>query len=677
MPSTKTQTHDLAGQSLEQRSVNAIRVLAMDAVQRAASGHPGTPMGLADAAYVLWSRVLRFDPADPAWPDRDRFVLSAGHACMLQYAMLHLLGYDISLEDLRNFRQWGSKTPGHPEVRHTPGVEATTGPLGQGISAAVGLALAERHLGARLNTQDTSVVDHRTYVFASDGDMMEGVQSEAASLAGHLGLGKLTVLYDDNRITIDGETSLAFTGEDVGARYRAYGWHVQHVDGHDRGGLEAAFAAAGRDAARPSLIVARTHIALGAPTKQDSESAHGSPLGEDEILGAKRAYAWPSEEPFFVPDDVREHYRELGRRHTGARRDWEVRFETYRRTHPDRAALWDALHHPAPPGSGEGRPVFKPGEKVATRKASHQAIEWLVPRVPALVGGSADLTPSNLTEAGNEETAFSRENPAGRYLHFGVREHGMTAVMNGLALHGGLLPYGGTFLIFSDYLRPSLRLAALMKSRGIFVFTHDSIFLGEDGPTHQPIAALAALRAIPQVTVIRPCDAAETVLAWEVALEREGPVALSLTRQSVPVLDFAALGAQGDLRRGAYVLSDPEGAPELIAFATGSEVWVTLEAAQQVNAGGGRVRVVAVPSWELFEEQDADYRRQVLAPEIGKRLAVEAASPLGWERFVGLDGTILGIRGFGASAPWQVLQEKYGFTPDAVAAAMRERLGRA
>ena len=663
----------LAAQDLEQRSVNAIRVLALDAVERAKSGHPGTPMGLADVAYVLWSSFLRFDPSEPDWPDRDRFVLSAGHACMLQYAMLHLLGYDLTMNDLEAFRQYESRTPGHPERGHTVGVETTSGPLGQGISTAVGMAIAERHLAARLNAPDLSIIDHRTVVIASDGDLMEGVQAEAASLAGHLGLGKLIVIYDDNRITIDGDTALAFQTEDVGARYEAYGWHVSHIDGHDRPAIKAALAAADAERERPSLIVARTHIALGAPTKQDTAEAHGAPLGAEEVKRARDAYGW-TEPPFVVPDNVREHYLKLGRAHVTTRKAWEARLAAWRERFPDRARIWSAVTGQGPTPSASGRPVFKPGTAMATRKASQKALEWLKPQVLELVGGSADLTPSNLTQTG-EDAAFSRENPRGRYLHFGVREHAMAAAMNGMALHG-LRAYGGTFLIFSDYLRPALRLSCIMKTPVVYVFTHDSVFLGEDGPTHQPIAALAALRALPGMVVIRPADAEETVMAWEVALERQGPVALCLTRQDVPVLDHGAPGIEGDLRRGAYILHGANDAADLIAFATGSEVSVTLEAARMLEGEGKRVRVVAVPSWEIFSEQDADYRRRVLGPEIPARLAVEAASPFGWERFVGLDGEILGLNRFGASAPWKVLQKKFGYTPEAILETMRRLVSR-
>ena len=658
----------LAAQDLEQRCVNAIRVLALDAVERAQSGHPGTPMGLADVAYVLWSSFLRFDPSDPDWPDRDRFVLSAGHACMLQYAMLHLLGYDLSMEDLKAFRQYESHTPGHPERGHTVGVETTSGPLGQGISTAVGMAIAERHLAARLNAPDLPIIDHRTVVIASDGDMMEGVQAEAASLAGHLGLGKLIVIYDDNRITIDGDTALAFQTEDVGARYVAYGWHVNHVDGHDRPAIKAALADADAERERPSLIVARTHIALGAPTKQDTAEAHGAPLGAEEAKLAREAYGW-TEPPFVLPEVVREHYRKLGRAHVSTRKAWEGRLATWRERFPDRVRVWDAVTGASPPPDPTKRPAFKPGTAMATRKASQKALDWLKPQILELVGGSADLTPSNLTQTG-EDAAFSRENPRGRYFHFGVREHAMAAAMNGMALHG-LRAYGGTFLIFSDYLRPALRLSCLMKTPVIYVFTHDSVFLGEDGPTHQPIAALAALRALPGMVVIRPADAEETVQAWEVALERKGPVALCLTRQDVPVLDHLAPGKEGDLRRGAYILHGANAPADLVAFATGSEVSVTLEAARMLEADGKRVRVVAVPSWEIFSEQDAAYRRRVLAPEIPARLAVEAASPFGWERFVGLEGEILGLDRFGASAPWKVLQKQLGYTPDAIRETMR------
>jgi transketolase len=658
--------------SIEQRAVNTIRCLAMDAVQKADSGHPGAPMGLADVATVLWTRFLRFDPARPDWPNRDRFVLSAGHACMLQYALLHLTGFDLSMDDLMAFRQWESRTPGHPEFGHTPGIEITTGPLGQGISNAVGMALAERHLAARLNTPDFDMVDHWTYVIAGDGDLMEGVQAEAASLAGHLGLGKLIAVYDDNRITIDGPTSLAFD-EDRGARFESYGWQVLRVDGHDRAAIAEALTTARADTERPSLIVAHTHIAFGAPTKQDTSEAHGSPLGPEEIRGAKAAYGFPPDRAFFVPDDVRAYFLEAGSRHRSARAEWEARFAAWRAAHADRAALWDALYTPEVPT--EGRPTFETGKSIATRAASGKAIEWLKPRVPALIGGSADLEPSNKTWI-KGDVAFSRETPEGRYLHFGVREHAMGAMMNGMAVHGGLVPFGGTFLTFSDYMRGAIRLAALMSVRVIYVFTHDSIFLGEDGPTHQPIEHLAALRAIPGLVTLRPADAAETITAWEVALQRRGPTALCLTRQGVPVLDTAQLGAAAGLRRGAYVLAGGDAEPELIAFATGSEVHVTLEAAATLAKEGTRVRVVAVPSWELFAEQDESYRRAVLAPHVTHRLAVEAAAPFGWERFIGMEGTFVGMHRFGASAPSEVLAKKFGLDADSVAAAMRHALQR-
>ncbi len=677
MSTLKTELQEsLADQSLEQRAVNTIRCLAMDAVQKADSGHPGAPMGMADMAYVLWTRFLRFDPEHPQWPDRDRFVLSAGHACMLQYALLYLTGFDLGLDDIKQFRQWGSRTPGHPEYGLTPGIEVTTGPLGQGISNAVGMAAAEAHLAARLNTPEFSPVDHRTYVFASDGDLMEGVQSEAASLAGQMKLGKLIVCYDDNHITIDGDTALAFDGEDKGKRYEAYGWHVQRIDGHDREAVAAALEAARAETGRPSLIVARTHIALGAPNKQDTSEAHGSPLGEEEIRGAKRAYGFDPDVKFPVAADVLEHYRAAGRRNAPAREQWERDFAAWKQKNPEKGGLWDALHDPRIPGDAAGRPTFETGKMIATRSASGKALGWIKQHVPGLVGGSADLEPSNKTF--NEgDVAFSAARRDGRYFHFGVREHAMAAIMNGMAVHGGLLPYGGTFLIFSDYLRPSLRLAAFMKAHVVYVFTHDSIFLGEDGPTHQPVAQLAALRAIPHMTVIRPADARETVAAWETAVSRKGPVALSLTRQDIPVLDYDGLGSRPEVARGAYVLLDCEGTPELIAFATGSEVYVTLQAAQSLASEGAKVRVVSVPSWEIFFEQDEEYRRRILAPEATNRMAVEAASPFGWERFVGMDGEIVGVDRFGESAPWEVIQEKFGFTAKAIEKVMRRRLDRA
>lgn len=654
---------DLADTSLEQRAVNAIRVLAMDAVQQANSGHPGLPMGAADMAYVLWNRFLKHDPADPEWINRDRFVLSGGHGSMLLYALLHLTGYDLPLDEIKNFRQWNSKTPGHPEVGHTPGVEATTGPLGQGISMAVGMAMAEAHLASRLNTDNHRLIDHFTYVLATDGDMMEGVQAEAASLAGHLGLSKLIVLYDDNRISIDGSTDLAFT-EDVARRYDAYDWHIQRVDGHDREAVAASILNAQHESDRPGLIVARTHIALGSPNKQDSASSHGSPLGPDEVAATKKVYGWPAEPAFHVPDEVREHFLESGRRCQDVHTEWERTLLAYRQD-PARAELWDGCFTQKATFSSHDRPSYEVGKSTATRKASGNALAWLSPQIPGLWGGSADLAPSNMTFVDGQH-AFSSHDYSGRNLHFGVREHAMGAALNGMALHGGIVPYGGTFLVFADYMRPAMRLSALMKTRVVYVMTHDSVFLGEDGPTHQPIAHLASLRAIPGMTVIRPGDGEETTQAWELALKRSGPTVLSLTRQGLPTLDRQALGIPKDaLITGGYIAMDVED-PETVVFATGSEVYPSIQAAARLNAQGRRIRVVALPSWELFAEQDEAYRNRVLTTNASHRVAVEAGSTFGWERFTGRNGLVIGLTDFGASAPAGVLGREFGFTSEAI-----------
>ena len=656
-------TAALAKPSLEQRAVNAIRVLAMDAVQQANSGHPGLPMGAADLAYVLWSRFLKHNPEDPRWMDRDRFILSGGHGSMLLYALLHLTGYDLSLDDIKQFRQWESKTPGHPESGHTPGVEATTGPLGQGISMAVGMAMAEAHLGSRLNQGPDSLIDHFTYVLATDGDMMEGVQAEAASLAGHLGLGKLIVLYDDNRISIDGSTDLTFS-EDVTRRFDAYDWHVQRIDGHNREAVAAAITAAQQESDRPSLIAARTHIALGSPNKQDSASSHGSPLGAEEIDATKQVYGWPADPPFFVPEDVREHFLECGGRHKPVYEEWNRRVQEFRSTR-DGEATWAGFFDSPRLLADAGRPKYETGTSTATRVASGNALAWLSPRVHSLWGGSADLAPSNMTLI-PDQSAFSSQDFSGRNLHFGVREHAMGAAMNGMALHGGIVPYGGTFLVFADYMRPAMRLSALMQTRCVYVMTHDSIFLGEDGPTHQPIAHLASLRAMPGIRVIRPADGEETTQAWELALSLPGPTVLSLTRQGLPELNRSALGI-GDhaVERGAYIALDAA-EPDTIVFATGSELHPCISAAMTLNREGRAIRVVAVPCWELFAEQDQDYQDSILAPNVAKRVAVEAGSSFGWERFVGMGGTLVAMDRFGASAPASDLAREFGFTPESI-----------
>jgi transketolase len=654
--------------SPDQLCINTIRTLAMDAVQKANSGHPGLPMGAAAMAYVLWTRFLRHHPTNPSWPNRDRFILSAGHGCMLLYSLLHLTGYDLPLDELKRFRQWGSRTPGHSEYGLTPGVETTTGPLGQGFGNGVGMAIAERFLATHFNRPGYPIVDHYVYAIVSDGDLMEGISSEAASLAGHLGLGKLIYLYDDNRITIDGSTSLAFT-ENVGQRFEAYGWHVQRVDGNDLKGVEAALSGAQAATERPSLIIARTHIAYGSPNKQDTAEAHGAPLGEEEIKLTKRALGWPLEPAFYIPGEALAHFREALQRGRAWETQWQAQFDAYAAAHPELAAEWrTVINGRLPEGWADKLPAFTPGGGgMATREASGKVLNAIAPHLPTLIGGSADLTPSNNTYLKGYGD-FQRDNVGARNLHFGVREHAMGSILNGMALHGGVIPYGGTFLIFSDYMRPAIRLAALSHIHVIYVFTHDSIGLGEDGPTHEPIEHLASLRAMPNLTVIRPADANETAVAWRVALEhRGGPVALALTRQKLPVLDRTILASADLLRRGAYVLADAgDGQPDIILIATGSEVQLALEARQRLAARGIGARVLSMPSWELFEQQPDSYRDEVLPPSVTARLAIEAASPHGWHRYVGHMGAVIGMTRYGASAPYQVLMEQFGFTADNV-----------
>ena len=653
---------------LEKRAIDTLRTLAIDAVERANSGHPGTPMALAPLAYALYVRVMKHAPSDPHWPDRDRFVLSAGHASMLLYGSLHLSGYDVSLDDLKAFRQWGSKTPGHPEYGHTPGVETTTGPLGQGFANSVGMALAERMLAARFNRPGFEVVDHRTYVIASDGDLMEGVASEAASLAGHLGLARLCVFYDDNRITIDGPTSLAFT-EDVGARFAAYGWNVLKLD-DTAGPAEYAAAAEGarRETARPTLVVCRTHIGIGAPTKHDTSKAHGEALGAEETRRTKEAYGWPPDAQFLVPDEVRPLWRAGAERGERARTEWRVRFAAYRKAFPaEAAALEAALSGKLAGGWDAGLPGAIPAAKaLSTRKASGLAIQAIAARVPALVGGSADLAGSNQTAiAGGGDV--QRGAYGGRNFAFGVREHGMASICNGLALHGGFRPYCGTFLVFADYMRPAIRLAALMRARVVYVFTHDSIGLGEDGPTHQPVEHLASLRAIPGLTVLRPGDGAETAEAWRVALTCDGPAALVLTRQDLPWIDRTRCAPAAGVASGGYVLLDADGPPDLVLIGTGSETSLCLAVRERLSARGIRARVVSLPCWELFAALPERERARVL-PEGVPRLAVEAASSFGWARWVGDRGDVVSLDHFGASAPAPRLFSEFGFSPEAVAA---------
>jgi len=658
-----------AAKDLDQLAVNTLRFLAVDMVEKANSGHPGAPMGQAAMAYALWTRFLRHDPQDPQWPNRDRFVLSCGHASALLYSLLHLSGYDLSMEDLQSFRQLDSKTPGHPEYDLEYGVETTTGPLGQGISNAVGMAIAERLLADRFNRDGFPVFDHHVWVFASDGDMMEGVASEASSLAGHLGLSKLIIAYDDNGISIDGPTSLSFS-EDVEQRYAAYGWHTLRVeDGNDLEELGHAFETARAETSRPTLIAIRTHIGFGSPNKQDTAASHGSPLGTEELQLTKQALGWPTEPAFHIPAEARDAFRAGTQRGATERREWLAMFEKYQEAHPDPAAeLLGRLAGELPADWDEALPAYTPEDgSMATRKASGAVLNAVGPGLPQLVGGSADLAPSNNTYIKGYADQ-SREHPGGRNFFFGVREHGMGSVMNGMALSGLLLPYGGTFLIFSDYMRPAIRLAALMGLPVKYVFTHDSIFLGEDGPTHQPISQLLSLRSIPGLTTIRPADANETVAAWKVAIEQMGgPTALVLSRQSLPILTGTAAKAGAGVGRGGYVLADPPtGDPRAILIASGSEVALCVAAQQQLAESGIAVRVVSLPSWELFETQTDAYRQSVLPPSIPQRLAVEAGVPLGWERYTGSAGDILGIDGFGGSAPYKDLANKYGFTVDNV-----------
>ncbi len=665
--------------TLQHQAINTIRTLSMDAVQAANSGHPGAPMGAAPMAYVLWTRFLRHNPADPAWPDRDRFVLSAGHASMLLYSLLHLTGYDLPLDEIKNFRQWGSKTPGHPEYGLTPGVEVTTGPLGSGVSNAVGMAIAERMLAARFNRPGHTIVDHRTYAYVSDGDLMEGIASEASSLAGTLGLGKLTFLYDDNEISIEGSTDLAFQ-ENVGERFGAYGWHVQHVDGHDLDALDAALCAAQGVEDRPSMIVAATEIAHGSPNKAGTAAAHGAALGEDEVRLTKEVLGWPVEPAFHVPEQVLAEFRVALEQGATRQSAWQDRFDAYERAFPEEAAEWRrGVAGHLPEGWEAHLPAFAPEDaaSMATRAASGKVLNALAPVIPNLAGGSGDLAPSNNTYLSGYAD-FARDNWEGRNLRFGVREHAMGGIVNGLAVHGGIIPYGGTFLAFSDWMRGAIRLGAIMGCHSIYVFTHDSIGLGEDGPTHQPIEQLMALRAIPNLTVLRPADANETAAAWKIALERRnGPTLLALTRQGVPVIAEQERVREG-VPRGAYVLDDaPGGAPDIILIATGSEVSLAREAGRVLAGQGIAARVVSMPSWELFADQPQSYRDEVLPPDVSARLAIEAGTTLGWERYVGACGEVVGIDRFGASAPGKIMMERYGFTAEAIterAAALVERI---
>ncbi len=660
---------------LDELAIKTIRGLTMDAVQAANSGHPGTPMALAPLGWALFSELRRHDPANPDWPDRDRFVLSCGHASMLQYALLHLSGYAVSLNDIRNFRQWGSLTPGHPEVHVTPGVETTTGPLGQGIGNGVGMAMAERHLAARFNKPGHTLFDHRTWVIASDGDIMEGVASESASIAGHLQLGKLVVFWDDNEITIDGRTDLSFS-EDVLARFASYGWHTESVD--DGGDLPALIQAAKAAAAddRPSFIRVRTIIGDPAPNKRDTSGAHGAPLGEDEIIATKQIMEWPTE-PFFVPDELAaaaEGIRERGAKNHEA---WKAGLADYRAEFPEAAKeLAGALAGELPTGWDADLPIFDADPKgIATRKASGAVLNALATKIGSLVGGSADLAGSNNSQMKGLPSFLPGAEGVPRNVDWGIREHGMGAAMNGMALHGGVIPYGATFLVFSDYMRPSVRLAALMKLHTCYIYTHDSIGLGEDGPTHQPVEHLAALRAIPNLAVFRPGDANEARECWKAALDWDGPAALALTRQNVPVLDRTAFASAEKAKRGAYTLREAGGGgPDVILVATGSEVEIAIAAADVLEQEGAAVRVVSMPCWEIFEQQDEGYQQEVLPRGVAAKVVVEAGIRQGWDRWVGNDAAFVTIDRFGASAPYNVLYDKYGITVERVVAEARRLL---
>jgi transketolase len=661
--------------ALDELCVNTIRFLTVDAVQQAKSGHPGMPMGMAPAAYVLWTRHMKYSPANPLWPSRDRFILSAGHGSMLLYSLLYLAGYDMPLDELKRFRQWESKTPGHPEYEPKLGIEATTGPLGQGISNAVGMGIAQKYLANHFNRDGFPILDYTIYVIASDGDLEEGVASEACSLAGHLGLDNIVVIYDDNHISIDGPTDLAFT-EDRVKRFEAYGWYVQKVegDGNDMKTFERALINAKSEVGRPSIIHLRTHIAYGAPTMQDTAKAHGAPLGEEEIRKTKERFGWDPEKHFHVPEEALAHMREAVDRGREAEKQWDKLFETYAKQHPDLAKEFkDAIDGNLPIDVARALPKFEAGQAIATRVASGKTLDALMPRMPLVLGGSADLTPSNNTRF-TGAVDFQKNSPGGRYIRYGVREHGMGAIMNGISVSGMLRAYGGTFLVFSDYMRGAIRVASLSGYPTIFVFTHDSIGLGEDGPTHQPVEHFAALRAIPNLLVIRPADANETAQAWKYILEnRNQPVALLLSRQNMPVIDQNKFASAANLSRGAYVLTS-RGKPEVVLLASGSEVAIALEAATKLDADRIPCQVVSMPCWKLFEKQDEKYRNSVIPPTVKVRVGVEAATDFGWHRWLGDYGEFVGMQCFGASAPYKVCYEGFGITAANVVTAAKEAL---
>ncbi len=655
---------------LDQLCVNTIRTLAIDAVQKANSGHPGMPMGTADMAYVLWTKFLKHNPKNPDWFNRDRFILSAGHGSMLIYSLLHLTGYDLSLDEIKNFRQLGSKTPGHPEYGITPGVEMTTGPLGQGFATGLGMAMAEKYLSSRFNTTGNKIVDHYTYAIVSDGDLMEGVSHEAASLAGHLKLGKLIYLYDSNRITIEGTTDLAFT-ENAKMRFEAYGWHVQEIDGHNHEQIAEAITNAQNEADKPSLVICKTHIGFGSPNKQDTPDSHGSPLGNDEIKLTKAAYNWPSDEPFHIPEEALNEFRKAISKGEESETEWNNTLNDFKKADPEEAQEFKRWINRELPNIEEFLPVFPVSEKgEASRNASGKVIQALKDAIPNLFGGSADLSGSNKTDI-DDGKSFVVESNTGRVVHYGVREHGMAAAINGINLHGGLIPYGGTFFVFTDYMRPAIRLAALMGVPSIFVMTHDSIGLGEDGPTHQPVEHLASLRAMPNVLILRPGDANEVAYSWKAAIENtEGPTLLVLTRQNMPTYERNEDNAAAMVQKGAYIFRDSEKeTPDAILIGTGSELSLAVQAQETLKAKGIDARVVSMPSWELFEKQSDEYKENVLPKAVKNRVSVEAGSTFGWRRYVGNDGASIGIDSFGDSAPFEVLYEHFGITADAVVKA--------
>jgi transketolase len=653
--------------NISQKGIDTVRILSADAVQKANSGHPGTPMALAPLGHVLWSEIMHYNPQNPEWVNRDRFILSCGHACMLQYSYLHLTGYKITLNDLKNFRQLHSITAGHPEYGLTPGIEVTTGPLGQGFANGVGMAIAQKYMAARYNQPNFKIFDYKIYAICSDGDLMEGVSAEAASLAGHLGLGNMIYFYDDNRITIEGDTDLTFN-EDVSKRFEAYGWHVQNIsDVNDLEAISKAIKNAQKETNRPSLIKVRSVIGYGSPNKHDTAAAHGSPLGKDEVRLVKRNFGFDPDKNFVVPDEVLNFYRKAGQKAAKSEENWNELYKNYKNRHPDLAKEYETISSgKLPEGWEEKLPTFEPGDKMATRKASGKTLNAIAEYFPQLIGGSADLAPSTDTNL-DEYQSFTSKHPDGRNFHFGIREHAMGAVLNGMALSNYLIPYGATFLIFSDYMRPPLRLAAIMKIRPIIVYTHDSIGLGEDGTTHQPVEQLIGLRSVPSMTVIRPADANETAQAWRAAiLHTEGPVAIVLTRQGIPIIDQKKYAKADGLKKGAYILSDSDGVPDIILIATGSEVHLILEAQEELKKNKIQARVVSMPCWSLFDKQDAAYREDILPKGIRKRLAVEAGSTFGWLKYVTDEGDVIGIDKFGESAPGDEVMKEYGFSVENV-----------